>query len=370
MPIPDGVPHTPCLACLVSALLVAASVNAQEKPTQFVDGNSEIHAPLGDSEIVIRTTSRLAGAIDSLTWNGQEFINSADHGRQLQSASNLDFGSRMSPESFNPTEAGSRLDGAGKTSTSRLLHLIADGNRLQTTNQMAFWLAPGEKSGGIHLAKNKTKLSNHLLTKRVPIGWKDLPNVISYDVTFGLPLNEQHAYAQFEVVTGYMPPEFESFLKFNPNSGEFEPLTDGPGEQKWPVALSTPDGRFAMGIFTPNRSGENWTGPGYGRFRFPPQKVVKWNCVFRYRVAEGVPSGDYSFRTFVIVGTREMVRSSMQRLHDEPVSLLSPVAKGRPFSDGAFLSAPERNAVNNFPRRIQLVFATGFSRWCLSNRIG
>jgi len=325
MPMPIG-HHVSCLLCLAIALLNAASLSAQEKPAQSVDGNSVVRAPLGDSEIVIRTTSRLAGAIDSLNWNGQEFINSFDHGRQLQSASNLDFGSRMTPESFNPTEAGSRLDGAGKTSTSRLVHLVADGNRLQTTNQMAFWLAPGQKSGGIHLAKNKTKLSNHLLTKRVQIGWKNLPNVISYDVTFGLPVNEHHLYAQFEVVTGYMPPEFKTFLMFNPDSGRFEALTDGPGEQKWPVALSTADGQFAMGIYTPNRSGENWTGPGYGRFRFPPQKVVKWNCVFRYRVAEGVQPGDYSFRTFVIVGTREMVRSALQRLHDEPVSTLGPAS--------------------------------------------
>jgi hypothetical protein len=312
------------LTILIAATVSATTALADERPLQLVDGNSVIRAPLGDSEIVIRTTSRLAGAIDSLTWNGQEFINSLDHGRQLQSASNLDFGSLMTPESFNPTEAGSRRDGAGVTSSSRLLHLIAKGNQLQTTNQMAFWLAPGEKSGGIHVAKNSTILSDHLLTKRVQIGWQNLPNVISYDVTFGLPISEKHRYAQFEVVTGYMPPEFETFLMFNPDSGEFEPLSDGPGEQRWPVALSTADGRFAMGIYTPNRpgetwTGETWTGPGYGRFRFPPQKVVKWNCVFRYRRADGVLPGDYSFRTFVIVGSREMVRDSLRRLEEEPI---------------------------------------------------
>lgn len=323
MPIFIGRLREGCLVCLTGSLLLTTSVKAQEEKTRLVGGESVVRAPLGDSEIVIRTTSRLGGAIDSLTWNGQEFINSADHGRQLQSASNLDFGSKMTPESFNPTEAGSRLDGAGKNSTSRLLHLVADRNRLQTTNRMAFWLAPGEKSGGIHLAKNKTKLSNHLLTKRVQIGWKHLPNVISYDVTFGLPINESHTYAQFEVVTGYMPPKFETFLKFNPASGEFESLTDGPGEQKWPVVLSTADGRFAMGIYTPNRPGTNWTGPGYGRFRFRPQKVVKWNCVFRYRLQAGVQPGDYSFRTFVIVGTKEMVRLSLSRLHQEPVFVLA-----------------------------------------------
>jgi hypothetical protein len=311
---------------LAVASLLATSAFAEDPETPMVDGNSVVRAPLGSSEIVIRTTSRLAGAIDSLTWNGREFINSFDHGRQLQSASNLDFGSKMTPESFNPTEAGSRLDGAGAASTSRLLHLVADKNRLQTTSQMAFWLAPGQKSQGVHLAKNLTTLSNHLLTKRVQIGWKDLPNVIAYDVTFGLPINEEHRYAQFEVVTGYMPPEFEVFLKFNPESGECEPLSDGPGEQPWPVVLSTADGQHAMGIYTPNRSSENWTGPGYGRFRFPAAKVVKWNCVFRYRAAEGVAPGDYLFRTFVIVGTRDMVRESLQRLHQEPVLPLGQIA--------------------------------------------
>src|SRR4029079_13079866 len=110
------------------------------------DGNATIRAPAGSSEIVITTTARLAGAIHSLTWNGQEFIDSADHGRQLQSASNFDAGSAFTPEAFNPTEAGSVDDGAGPKSSSRLLHLIAKDNQLQTTNQMAFWLSPTGKS--------------------------------------------------------------------------------------------------------------------------------------------------------------------------------------------------------------------------------
>ena len=80
------------LVSFVLVYLFAGSGFADDPATLPVDGNSVVRAPLRDSEIVIKTTSRLAGAIDSLTWNGQEFINSFDHGRQLQSASNLDFG--------------------------------------------------------------------------------------------------------------------------------------------------------------------------------------------------------------------------------------------------------------------------------------
>ena len=75
-----------------------------------VSGDAVIRAQAGKSELVIKTTTRLAGAIDSLTWDGKEFINSTDHGRQLQSASNLDAGSPISDETYNPTEAGSRDD--------------------------------------------------------------------------------------------------------------------------------------------------------------------------------------------------------------------------------------------------------------------
>ena len=136
-------------------------------------GNAVIRAAAGNSEIVITTTTRLAGAIHSLTWNGKEFVNSADHGRQIQSASNFDAGMPFTPETFNPTEAGSVKDGAGPTSSSRLLHLIANGRELQTTNQMTFWLAPDGQSQG-HPAKNTTVLSDHLLTKRVRIGFSNL----------------------------------------------------------------------------------------------------------------------------------------------------------------------------------------------------
>ncbi len=34
--------------------------------------------------LYISTSNRTAGAVDSLVWNNKEFINSHDHGRQLQ----------------------------------------------------------------------------------------------------------------------------------------------------------------------------------------------------------------------------------------------------------------------------------------------
>ena len=277
-------------------------------------GNTKIENDAGGSKIVIRTTSRLAGAIDSLTWNGQQFVDSRDHGRQLQSACSFHNGQgRFVAETFNPTEAGSRFDGAGPKSTSELISIRADGNRLTTKTQMAFWLRPGERSAG-QLARNKQPLSNHLLTKRATIGALGLPHAIEYVTTFTVPDSERHQLAQFEAVTGYMPAEFAKFYAFDVESEELTPLSDGPGEQSRPVIFATADDRHAMGVWSPDQPSEGFKHAGYGRFRFTQQKVVKWNCVFRVRNRLGLPPGDYTFHSFVAVGTLEDVQRTLRAL--------------------------------------------------------
>jgi hypothetical protein len=285
------------------------------RPPQPPSGNASIRAKFGDSEIVITTTERLAGAIHSLTWNGKEFIDSHDHGRQLQSASSFDCAKpgEFWAECYNPTEAGSRADGAGKTSTSKLLRMKADGAELQTTTRMAFWLAPGEKSAG-RPALNDKKLSEHTVTKIVRIGYKKLANVIEYEVTFTVPKDEKHKYGQFEALTGYMPPEFSRFWTLSRASGKLETLDDGPGEQKHPIVFATATGSHAMGVFSPDQPARGYENAGYGRWRFKAEKVVKWNCVFRVRSETGIAPGDYRYRVFVAVGTQEDVRTALNTL--------------------------------------------------------
>ena len=274
-------------------------------------GDAVIRAPAGKSEIVITTTTRLAGAIDSLTWAGREFINSTDHGRQLQSACSFDNSPTANAETFNPTEAGSRRDHIGPTSTSRLRELSAHGNHLRTRTQMAFWLAPGEHSEG-QRARNTNTLSDYLLTKDVRLGYERWPQALDYRVTFTLPTNAVHRAAQFEAVTGYMPPEFDTFWQFNPQTQKLEPLSDGPGEINQPVVLATADGKHAMGIFAHPQLQPHTTGPSYGRWRFRAEQVVKWNCVFRVRDAQPLRAGDYSFRMLIPIGTRAEVEQMLK----------------------------------------------------------
>ena len=280
--------------------------------------NSTIHAIAGASEIVIRTDARLAGAIGSLIWNGMEFINSRDHGRELQFAVNLDFGTPITGETFNPTEAGSRDDHLGTNTTSRLFKLSAETNDLRTTCKMAFWLAPGEKSyGSGRLAKNTTILSEHLLSKQVQIGYRDLPHAIAYNVTWTVPPGEHHTHADVEALTAYMPPEFSEFMRFNLKTGNVEPLTNKAVFISDPIIFSVPGGTYAMGIYAPPQPMPKTTGPTYGHFRFIKQKVVKWNCRFQIDDPKGLAPGEYSFCMFVIVGDLDIVRDSMQALQQK-----------------------------------------------------
>lgn len=80
------------------------------------------------------------------------------------------------------------------------------------------------------------------------------------------------------------------------------------------MVFATGDGTHAMGIFSPDQPSPGYEKAGYGRFRFKAEKVVKWNCVFRVRNANGIATGDHCFRIFVAVGTLEDVRQSLLSL--------------------------------------------------------
>jgi hypothetical protein len=293
---------------LVLGLLLAGAAPVLGEPP---DGNAQIQATSDGATAIITTTRRLAGAIGSFQWNGHEFINATDHGRELQSACSFDNSPTANAESFNPTEAGSCRDSDGTNTTSRLLEISAGGNHLHTRTQMAFWLAPGGRSEG-QLARNTNTLSGYLLTKDVTIGFKRWPQALDYRVTFSVPAGVHHRNAQFEALTGYMPPEFSRFWQFDPATGKLQPLSNGPAGITNPVVLATPDGKFAMGVWAPPQSQPDTRGPIFDRWNFDWAHVVKWNCVYRVRNPQGLPDGDFTYRMLVPFGTLAQVETMLQ----------------------------------------------------------
>jgi hypothetical protein len=302
------------LALAVGGALARASAQSRSWPGWQQTGAASISSSFGGSDIVITATGRVAGAIHSLRWRGKEFVNSYDHGRQIQSASSFDgLG-----ECYNPTEAGSEADGTGPFTTSALLNIRVAGRTLLTESLMAYWAAPGQGSGGCPPwigGRNLTYLSQHKLIKQVTIGVDGVPNAIDHVVTFQVP--RPYGSAVFEALTAYLQPEFSQFWTFEPGTGARRPLTDGPGEQNLPIIFSTPGGDYAFGIYSAELPQPRWRGGGYGRFRFahlpgPGNATVKWNCVFREKDIRPV---GYTYRCTSILGTLGDVEKAMMELY-------------------------------------------------------
>ena len=100
----------------------------------------------------------------------------------------------------------------------------------------------------------------------------------------------------------------------DPVDGKLAKLDDGPGEQRLPVVFYKPDGKYAIAVWSPDQPSKGYETAGYGRFRFPAEKVVKWNCVFRYKDPAGVKLAGRAFRVFVVLGTLDDVHSALTGL--------------------------------------------------------
>ena len=279
----------------IASMLFAVNVNA---------------APLtiSNNGITISTCDHDAGAICSVTWNGKQFIDDYDHGRQLQSA--VAFGPTKedvngNSEAYNPTEAGASVwtDGVNPSpSSSVLMEGSVSNGTLYTKVRMAYFIPV-----------NGVALSNNYVQKWVTIGLPGMPNVIKYQTTFTRAWGETHGYGQYESLTGYMSASFSSFYTLDVVGGAYTPmpLSDGPGEQTKPVIMCTPDSQHCMGVYSRNVPQSTYPDAGYGRWRFTYQNVVKWNVVTRLNN----PPYLLSLTQYVLVGTLDQVSTQMRQLH-------------------------------------------------------
>ena len=293
----------PVYLAIIALLSIAGSFDVAAQ-TQSISATVN-GAPL----VISASTSQFAGAISSITYRGQQYINTTDHGRELQSASSFDaFG-----ECFNPTEAGSSANGSGATSSSILQAISTANNVLQTRTQMAFWLSPGQNYGkacgssSATTAQNTTVVSNHILTKSLTIGLNGIPNLIGYDVSFYVP--EGHTQGVFEAETAYMPPSFNTFLAYDKNAKSLTPLAANStgNTAAVPVIVSTSNGANAMAIVA-SGTGSAYTNFYYEYYLF--NDTAKQGCVF-YE-SNGMAAGStFNFSCPVAIGTVDEVIAAL-----------------------------------------------------------
>lgn len=284
---------------------LSRSLSIGKAPT----ANWQIEAAFDGHPIVLRGTERLAGAVDSLTWNGQEFIDSHDHGRQLQAALVLD----QQKEDLNPTEAGGRLDGTGNSSSSRLIWAKAKGSRVRTLTQMAYWNLAMHGSDSVEYEQLSAR-SPYLLEKEIQIGFESWPNVIRTKWTYHFPADRTTSFAQFEAPAFYLPEDFLACQAYDPASDSFRPYLAGWGEVPTPLLYSIETGSHAAALYHPGLARQQMgSESGFGARKFDVERVVKLNCVFR--VADPGQGTSHSFETFVVLGTQAQVQETLRALH-------------------------------------------------------
>lgn len=235
--------------------------------------------------VVVRADSRFGGAIYSLTWGGFEFVDSSDHGRELQTAWQLDD----MVEGENPTEAGSASDGAGPTSTTVVTGTRLNGNVLETSATLAYWLP-----------YQGTALSPDTLSKRVTL----LDGVIHHEVS--IDLIGDHRDMAIEGLTGYLPQAFTRFVSFDPASSARAELSppNGMMQSNLPVLATTADGSYALALWHRDKDKTY----AYGRIGPWPKLDAAWFSV------PDAKAGRYSFECFTVFGTLASVTATLSRL--------------------------------------------------------
>jgi hypothetical protein len=260
---------------------------------------------IGDDTLTMRSEAKFAGAISSLTFRGQEYVNSDDHGRLMQGA----IAYNLRYECLNPTQAGGSRDRNNigqRSSSKRLLSYVTKENDVFITTRMAYWLRPGMtcQIPGVGRAPvdNRQRLSGdtYHITHRFDLN--GLPNLALMNITY--TIEKAYDYAVVEALTIYSPPAFNTFHSIDPLTGTLTPeptLTSD--ETPAPVILSTADGAHAIAFISLQK------GATYARFRFPDTNKIS----LVYRDADGI-TGENSYRAAWAIGTREEVATRLREI--------------------------------------------------------
>lgn len=242
------------------------------KPSSWV--LTDIHA---GQEVKVYANARYGAAIYSVTWGGYQFIDSTDHGRELQSAWQLNGHG----EAENPTEAGSEADAAGPSSSTIINSVSVAGKVLTSSVKPAYWLT-----------FNGQKTSPHTLAKTVTLK----RNVIRHDYIMTLVGNHQNMAV--EGITAYTPQQFtRAFTIENGVRRELPKISGMVHLSNNNVILATQDASKAIGCKHTNPAHQapyGWIGP------WP-----KIDCAWFF-VANAV-AGSYTWTVFTVVGTLDQV---------------------------------------------------------------
>ncbi|XP_076445892.1 uncharacterized protein LOC143283532 [Babylonia areolata] len=270
------------------AVMHYLSNGLKERRHGYLEGGYWGRWTVADKEhrLVVSASRRMGGAIDSLVWNHKEFINAWDHGRELQMAMNF----LPNGECYNPTEAGGRYDFQKNSSHTHIQSVHVAGHRLTTKVLPAFWTEPDPQHThrpGLGCSEGQTALNtaftypfpfSKTVTLACPAGVTHpcLHFQSSFTIGGDIP---PYTILQMEAPTGYLTADFTHIQSFDPQQGHLVTY-----QRAKPVVMSTPGGRYAMGVYAP--PGQDHDRPlQYMTWTFHMPTVTdstnKWSVVMR-----------------------------------------------------------------------------------------
>jgi hypothetical protein len=232
----------------------------------FPDATISRKTSTGDT-ISVTTSTALAGAIASLKLNGREYIASGGHGSSLQWAFHAWRAGTSATECYNPTQAGSRSDDAGKPpyhgpSTSALyVHRTTSASTITAQLRPAMYIplsSPDPGSGGCRASDvqpNRSPytfgLSPYWLSTQVSLapdnGRPDLDNVVRLTARL---TSEDQLYANFDgLLVAYLQRAFSDAFAVDLGSGALQDRGPAAPGTNRPVVRCTPDRTACLGMY-------------------------------------------------------------------------------------------------------------------------
>jgi hypothetical protein len=190
--------------------------------------------------------NRAAGcSIWGWQWNGQQFINHRDYGREMQGSLTWADSTGNSP---NPTEAGDRFRNGSPCTVS------VSGTTLSSTAVPLEWNG-GSLRGAQGGPDRPVIWSNITISKRVSLDYGDMGAVARYDTDVTIP--RALARGAVEIPTIYLGPQFNQIVTYDARSGQMVPARAArnraenfvPRSGYGGIIAVTYGNKYAMGIY-------------------------------------------------------------------------------------------------------------------------